>query len=405
LDSKSSAFERAAFWCAFGSAAATLFSIAVSQILLALSLAALLLSGARLRFPPILWPLGLFALGTLISLALSPDPAAGRPQVRKFFVYLTLLAVFSTFRRLQQARWLIYVWVAIGAASSLRGFYQFAVRYRRAAALDRDFYTYYVGDRITGFMSHWMTFSGMQLTLLVLGAALLFWGVKERRIRVALGAACGLIALSILLGWTRGIWIATAAAGLYLLWYWKRWTVAAAPIALALLFIAGPASLRTRLGSFVRPQGTLDSNQHRIVTWTTGVEMIKAHPWFGLGPEIVKAQFNDYVPASIARPLPEGWYGHLHNIYLQYAAERGIATMLMLLWLLLKCLWDWGRAVRRLPPAHEARWLLHGAIAAIIGVMITGIFEHNLGDSEVLLLVLTVISLGYMAREHALQPA
>jgi putative inorganic carbon (hco3(-)) transporter len=405
LDSKTSALERAAFCCAFGSASATLFSIAVSQILLALSLAALLLSGARLRFPPIVWPLGLFALGTLVSLALSPDPAAGRPQVRKFFVYLVLLAVFSTFRRLRQARWLVYAWVGIGAASALSSFWQFGARYRRAAALGRDFYTYYVGDRITGFMSHWMTFSGMQLTLLVLGAALLFWGVNDRRIRFALCAACGLIGLSILLSWTRGIWIATGAAGLYLLWYWKRWTVAAAPVALVLIFLAGPASLRTRLTSFVRPQGTLDSNQHRIVTWSTGVEMIKAHPWFGLGPEMVKAQFDDYVPAGIPRPLPEGWYGHLHNIYLQYAAERGIPTMLMLLWLVLKCLWDWGRALRGLPPGHEARWLLHGAFAAMVGVMITGIFEHNLGDSEVLLLVLTVVSLGYMAREHAIQPA
>ena len=62
--------------------------------------------------------------------------------------------------------------------------------------------------------------------------------------------------------------------------------------------------------------------------------MIRAHPWFGLGPEEVKLQFNSYVPPDIPRPLPEGWYGHLHNIYLQYAAERGIPTMLLMLWML-----------------------------------------------------------------------
>lgn len=405
MKDQESALERAAFWCTFGSAAATLFSIAVSQTLLALALAALLLSKARLRFPPVLWPLGLFALGTIVSLAFSADPAAGRPQLRKFFVYLMLLAVFSTFRRIEQARWLVWAWAAIASASALRSFWQFALRWQRAGALGRDFYQYYVGDRISGFMSHWMTFSGMQLTILMLAAALLFWGVKDRRVRAALGAACGLIALSILLGWTRGIWIATAAAGVYLLWFWKRWTVVAAPLALALLIAAGPASLRARFVSFARPQGTLDSNQHRIVTWRTGVVIIKAHPWLGLGPEMVKAQFNDFVPADIPRPLPEGWYGHLHNIYLHYAAERGIPTMLMMLWLLLKCLWDWGRAVRGLPAGHDARWLLHGCIAAMIGVMVTGIFEHNLGDSEVLLLVLSVISLGYMAREHALHAA
>ena len=68
--------------------------------------------------------------------------------------------------------------------------------------------------------------------------------------------------------------------------------------------------------------------------------MIRAHPWFGMGPEEVKLQFNNYVPADIPRPLPEGWYGHLHNIYLQYAAERGIPTMLLMLWMLGQILYD-----------------------------------------------------------------
>ncbi|MBL8176294.1 MAG: hypothetical protein JNK48_16580, partial [Bryobacterales bacterium] len=67
--------ERLAFFFAFASAASLLFSIAVANICLALSLATLLLSGAKLRFPPIAIPLGLFALGTILSLALSQDPA------------------------------------------------------------------------------------------------------------------------------------------------------------------------------------------------------------------------------------------------------------------------------------------------------------------------------------------
>src|ERR1043166_8850985 len=89
---------RVARWLTLGSAVAILFSIAVSQILLALALAALLFSGGRMRLPRIWLPLSLFILGTLISLALSPDPAAGLPQVRKIFVFTMLLLVFSTLR-------------------------------------------------------------------------------------------------------------------------------------------------------------------------------------------------------------------------------------------------------------------------------------------------------------------
>ncbi len=69
---------------------AALLSIAVCQSLLALSLAALLLSGEKLRMPPIKLPLTLFLLGTVVAVILSSDPAAGRPQIRKFFVFLAL---------------------------------------------------------------------------------------------------------------------------------------------------------------------------------------------------------------------------------------------------------------------------------------------------------------------------
>ena len=39
------------------------------------------------------------------------------------------------------------------------------------------------------------------------------------------------------------------------------------------------------------------------------------------------------------------------------------------------------------------------AIAVMIGVLVTGLFEYNLGDSEVLLMFLAVVALGYTAAE------
>ena len=103
---------RVAFYLAFGSSVAVLFSIAVCQILLALSLVALLLSGAKLRLPPSWKPLACFLLITLISLAFSPDPASGLPQVRKIFVYSVLLTTFSLFRDPGVVRRLYLCWAA-----------------------------------------------------------------------------------------------------------------------------------------------------------------------------------------------------------------------------------------------------------------------------------------------------
>src|SRR5262249_27145032 len=141
----------------------------------ALAFAALLLSGEKLRIPPIGLPLGLFMLGTLVSLALSGNPAAGLPQIRKFFVYLELLVVFSTLRDATWIRNLFLCWGGVGALIALRGYVQFGAKLSEAHELGKNFYEYYVGERITGFMSHWMTFSGQEMfALIMLLAFILF---------------------------------------------------------------------------------------------------------------------------------------------------------------------------------------------------------------------------------------
>ncbi len=397
-------FARGAFWLAGGAVVSVLFSVAASQILLALAVAALLLSGQRLRFPPVLLPLGLFAAGTLVSLALSGDAAAGRPQVRKFFVYLVLLVVYSTFRDLDSTRKLALCSMGAGAVIAVRGLIQFGEKASEAKALGQSFYDHYVAERITGFMSHWMTFSGLLMIVLLLTAAFLLFSPAARRRLLWLALLCAApVAAALLLGFTRSIWLATAAAGLYLVWCWRRRWILLAPVLLLAAAWIAPASVRTRFLSMFKPKREVDSNQHRLVCWRTGLVMIRAHPWFGLGPEQVRLQFDGYVPRDISRPLPSGWYGHLHNIYIHYAAERGIPTMLALVWLLVKMLFDFLSTVRRLPPGpSEEKFLLHGASAVVLAIMIGGVFELNLGDSEVLALFLAVMACGYAARDRVL---
>jgi putative inorganic carbon (HCO3(-)) transporter len=398
--------SRAAFWLTGGAAVAVVFSIAACQILMALAAVALLLSGTRLRFPPLGLPLGLFVVGTLISLALSGDWVSGRPQIRKFFVFLMLFVMYSAFRELAQLRRLVLVWAGAGAITAARGLVQFQEKYQEAVYAGQDFYQYYVGERITGFMSHWMTFSGLLLIVGLLLAAFLFFSPAAKRKLSWYGLLCGaLIGAAILLGFTRSIWLAAGAGGVWLLWHWRRASLAALPVVLAAAIWLAPG-VRTRVVSMFHPQRELDSNQHRIVCWRTGLRMIQAHPWFGLGPEQVRIQFDRYVPPDIPRPLPEGWYGHLHNIYIHYAAERGVPTMLMLVWFLGKVLYDMLAALRRLPPGRsEARFLLHGVAAVTIAVLVSGFFELNLGDSEVLTLFLAAVACGYAARDAALETA
>jgi O-antigen ligase len=391
--------SRAARWLTFGSAVSILLSIAISQILLALALAALLASGEKLRLPRIKLPLALFMLGTVIALVFSADPAAGLPQIRKFYVFLELLVVFSTLRDLKVVRSLFLTWAGIGSLTAIRGFVQFAGKMQEAHQAGRGSYDFYVGERITGFTSHWNTYSAEEMfALIMIGAFLFFAGGTRKRSWVWLMCA-GLIAMAVLLADTRAVWIGSAVAGLYLVWFWRRWMTLLVPAAILVVFLVSPPVIRERFTSIVRPQ-QVDSNQFRMVTWRTGIRMIEAHPWLGLGPEGPKYHFQEWVPPDVPRPLPVGWYGHLHNIYLQYAAERGIPTMLILMWMLFQILFDFWKGLRALPPGRgDRRFLLHGGIAVVLAIMAEGFFEYNLGDSEVLTMFLVVVACGYLALE------
>ncbi|MBA3972834.1 MAG: hypothetical protein C0504_01295 [Candidatus Solibacter sp.] len=385
-------WPRILFCASFGSAAAALFSIAISQILLGVAIVAFLVCRPRLALPVWFIPLGLFILWTLISYFAAGDLRTGLPQIRKLYVLALLPLVYVSFRGASDFKALAAVWMIAGSAAALRSCWQFADKWLRAARAGQDFYQSYVADRITGFMSHWMTFSSQMMFVFLAALCLLLWGRLERRLRWLALFTLSVTGAALVLGFTRGVWIAAAAACLFLLARWKPWAMLAFPVLLLGVTLAGPESLRSRIASIARPQGELDSNQHRIVSWTTGMKMIQAHPLLGIGPEQVGRQFDSYVPPTFRRPLPEGFYGHLHNIYLQYSAERGIPATLFILAFLLWPAVLWLRAASKLPAGDPAIWALNFGVAAIIGVLVTGIFEHNLGDSEVLSLTLATLA-------------
>jgi putative inorganic carbon (HCO3(-)) transporter len=392
--------DRGAFYLTCGSLLSILFSIAVSQILLALALAALLFSSNKIRLPPIKLPLALFVTGTVISLLVSGHIQEGMPQIRKFYVFFILLVVYSTFRSISEIRAIVLLWAGIATLSAARSIFQFWRIYQQAQDLHVGFYDYYVGSRITGFMSHWMTFGGEEMIVLLMLASYLFFSSYVQWKKA--GWLCAaILAGSMVLGFTRSIFLLGFPVGLlYLLWFWKKWLVAVVPAVALIVFFAGPAALRERITSAIESHNEVDSNRHRAILRETGVVIIRAHPWFGIGPEQVKYQFDRWVPGS-ALPLPTGYYGHLHNLYLQYAAERGIPTLLIFMWMIATILWDFARALRRKLADPEAGFVLHGAIAVVLAILAEGYAENNLGDSEVLTLFLAVVAFGYIAREVA----
>jgi O-antigen ligase len=124
-----------------------------------------------------------------------------------------------------------------------------------------------------------------------------------------------------------------------------------------------------------------------------GREMIRDHPVFGVGPEMVGRVYGEYL-----QPNPVHTYNpHLHNVPVQIAAERGLPALAAWLWFISTAAWGLLREFRQGPaPALSA-----AGLGAIVAMLTAGLFEYNFGDSEFMMLFLGLISLPYAAREAA----
>ncbi|MBI4463220.1 MAG: O-antigen ligase family protein [Acidobacteria bacterium] len=372
------------------SAVSIIFSIAVSQIFLGGALLALLLARRRLEFPARLGiPLLAFLGWTLLALAASADPMSGLSQVRRIFVFLVPLVVYNAFRRHEVVWRTLQAVVVMGSLAALYGLGQFGWDYWRLSSQGLPFYENYVARQITGFMSHWMTFSGQLMLVFLLLSSMLFFFRQERRARWR-WVCFVLLGLALAAAFTRGVWLATGVGMVYLLGRFQRRLLWLLPLGILCVYLVSPAWLQKRQFS-IFDWRTDASNQARLVMLQTGLRMVAAHLWLGLGPEQVWPQFLLYKPPEL--PLPRAWYGHLHNTYLQIAAERGIPGLVFLLWF-------FGEILRRTwllagRPSAQERALGHAGFAITVGMMVEGLFEYNFGDSEVLMLYLFLVSAVY----------
>ncbi|OFV98641.1 MAG: hypothetical protein A3H28_10435 [Acidobacteria bacterium RIFCSPLOWO2_02_FULL_61_28] len=370
---------------------AILFSIAASQILLGAALLALLLSRRPIYFPA-RFGLALLAFlaWTILSLAFSRDLWAGFPHLRKFFVYFAVVVAYNAYQEPRQI-WRTTQGIALGGViSALYGLAQFVLDYWRLREQGLPFYESYVVHQITGFMSHWMTFSGQLMMVLLLVVSGALFGGLSRRMRLGAWLCAAVVTLALLAAFTRGVWLGAFAGVAYLLARSQRRLLWLLPVALLGLYLLSPPWLQRRSES-IFDLGTDTSNQSRVVMFWTGLRMIAAHPWFGVGPEQVGAEFPLYKPGGM--PLPRAWYGHLHNNFLQLAAERGIPCLLLWLWMIFEVVYASLSFARS--RGGEARTLGHSVIAITIGLMISGLFEFNFGDSEVVMLYLFLVSVPF----------
>jgi O-antigen ligase len=134
------------------------------------------------------------------------------------------------------------------------------------------------------------------------------------------------------------------------------------------------------------------SNYDRLCMVEAGLRMVAERPLTGLGPEMVEERYPIY--RSPTAPRYES--PHLHNAFLQLAAERGLPGLVSYLLLVVLAAGAAWRGYRREGGRAGPRadlWL--GCLLALVAFNLAALFEHNWGDTEVQRLVLFVMAIPF----------
>jgi putative inorganic carbon (HCO3(-)) transporter len=371
--------QRTAFWLFWGHLV-TLFGLALSNVLLGL---AILVTPWR-RCPgalrsrvvrPLLWTLALYLAVLAIAVGFSVDPARSAPRLGEILSFPTLLLGLCLIRDLRQARMVVDGVVGLATGLAVLGLGQYLAA--GGATLS---------DRIRGPLSHYMTFSGVLLVAdLLLVARLL----EVRRWADWRSPALVVINLALFASLTRSAWVGLVAGLVVLVWLAVPRLLLAAPVAGVLFLLLAPVPVVHRAVTII--DASDPTNYDRLCMAAAGLRMIRERPLVGQGPGMARIRYPIYRDPTAARyEIP-----HLHDSFLQLAAERGLPALVAYLAMMgvvaHQAYRQWRRRGRRGGGA-----LGLGVLAVLVGFNVAGIFEDNWSDAEVKRLVIASMALPFV---------
>ncbi len=213
--------------------------------------------------------------------------------------------------------------------------------------------------------------------ILPLLAAMLFLGKQNGSRRWFYTLFLAPMAVAVLLSFSKGALIlGLPAAFVYVFWRWQQvngrstWPyvilfgvlgVVAFAIALQIPQIAGRIDPRSQTGFF------------RLNLWQASLNMVKAHPWFGVGLDNFLYAYRGRYILDAAWQEPN--LNHPHNIFLDFATRLGIFGLLTGIWLF----WEAGKRLWRRAERVTAVWqpVLVGFGGVLLAILFHGLVDHS----------------------------
>jgi O-antigen ligase len=131
------------------------------------------------------------------------------------------------------------------------------------------------------------------------------------------------------------------------------------------------------------------TNRDRLYMVTAGINIFKDHPLTGVGPDNIKKIYDRYKPAEAELSNP-----HLHNNFLQVLAERGILALLSLIAAFAVIIIQLIKKIKNSIDVEKS--ISVGVLFVFIGFLVAGMFEYNLGDSEIKFLLFYFLSIPFI---------
>ena len=205
-----------------------------------------------------------------------------------------------------------------------------------------------------------------------MGLAVAFWGHTRWR-RWVYGLGVIPVALALFLTFSRGVWLLGLPA-MFVALAWAggmraRWLVAGLLITglLAVVPLAGTERLLSLLDF---SEGTTSL---RLSLWQSSWDMVRDHPWLGIGLDNFLYYYGDYVRPGAA---VDRWLSHPHNMVLDFWLRLGIGGVGLLLVLLFTFFKEASRLLRILCKG-DLRAMTLGFVAGMAALVAHGSIDSS----------------------------
>ena len=123
-------------------------------------------------------------------------------------------------------------------------------------------------------------------------------------------------------------------------------------------------------------------NDDRIAVYRNSLNMIRAHPWVGLGANTYMKNYRFFKEQPEYRNIVTLDYMRAHNMYLEMAAEVGLPGLAIFFWMIFEIFAAVRNSYRRLEDGYLKITAL-SLCACVIAFLINGLTESSFYYSRV----------------------